>query len=212
MKRKSRSARPEPGWELEESLWRRGYSPVVGIDEVGRGALAGPVIVAAVVLSYGDYSYADSKTLKPSLREQLALHVREHALAWAVGSASASEIDRYNVLVATHMAASRALYELPIPYQALVTDYLRLEATCPVVAVPKADSRSRQVAAASILAKVTRDEHMVEMAADYPEYGFEKHKGYGSVEHLKALHRIGACHLHRRSFRPVVQRRLFEPS
>jgi ribonuclease HII len=185
---------------------------VVGIDEAGRGALAGPVVAAAVVLSFGSYAYVDSKTLNAASRERLAAHVRQCALAWAVGSASAAEVDRYNVLVATHLAASRALQGLPLAVKALVTDYLKLEVSCPVLAVPRGDSRSYQVAAASIVAKVTRDQMMVGAAVNHPGYGFENHKGYGSIEHLQALHRLGPCHFHRKTFKPVAQPRLFGPS
>ncbi|MDZ7704275.1 MAG: ribonuclease HII [Trueperaceae bacterium] len=202
-----------PDWQLESQLFARGYSPVAGIDEAGRGALAGPVVVAAVVLPYApSYPFDDSKRLSAAQRERLADAVRECALVWALGAASADEIDRLNVLRATHLAAVRALAQLG-GVRALVTDYLKLSFAGPVVAPPRADQQSYQVAAASILAKTARDAAMRDYEHDFPHYGFAAHKGYGSAQHRDALARYGACSLHRRSFRPVYelthQHRLF---
>ena len=198
-----------PDWELEAQLWRSGYSPVAGIDEAGRGALAGPVVAAAVILPLGEYPFRDSKTLSVEARADLAGEVKRSALAWAVGLASAQEVDRLNVLQATHLAAKRALSALALSPSALVTDYLWLDVPHPVTAVAKGDSRSLQIAAASILAKTHRDALMQAYANDYPAYSFEKNKGYGAPVHLNALDLHGPCTIHRRSFRPVSQRRLF---
>jgi ribonuclease HII len=199
----------DPGWSLERPLWTAGFSPVAGIDEAGRGALAGPVVAAAVILPFGPHPFRDSKVLTAAARERLALQVKRVALAWALGSASAAEVDRFNVLRATHLAAARALAELvPIP-KALVTDYLALAWPGAVRAEAKADAHSVQVAAASILAKTERDALMRGWSERYPAYGFESNKGYGSPLHLDALARRGPCPLHRRSFRPVAQPRLF---
>lgn len=198
-----------PSWELEADLWRRGYSPVAGVDEAGRGALAGPVVAAAVILPLGDHPFQDSKTLSAATRAVLADEVKRCALAWGIGLACAQEVDSLNVLKATHLAAQRALIMLKLSPQALVTDYLWLRSPWPVLAVAKGDSRSLQIAAASILAKTHRDALMETSAEKYPPYGFEKNKGYGAPVHLNALEQHGPCELHRRSFRPVAQRRLF---
>lgn len=190
-------------------FWRRGYSPVAGIDEAGRGALAGPVVAAAVVLGRGHEGYRDSKLLTPKRRGELAHEIRHTAVAWAVGYAEADEVDRVNVLQATRRAAVRALSGLGLRPEALVTDYLQLDVDVPVLAVPRADSTSASVAAASILAKVTRDELMCRLDQTVPGYGFSSHKGYGSGRHLEALQRLGPSPAHRRSFKPVRQARLF---
>ncbi|ADI15713.1 ribonuclease HII [Truepera radiovictrix] len=194
-----------PDWRLEHTLWQRGYGVLAGVDEAGRGALAGPVVAAAVVLPRGDHPFRDSKTLSPAARETLAEEVRRRALAWAVGCASASEVDRLNVLQATHLAAQRALCALAgrVAVDGLVTDFLKLPFPGPVLAVPKADATSVQVAAASLLAKTVRDALMRRLGERYPAYGFARHKGYGSSTHLRALAAHGPCPEHRRSFGPV---------
>jgi len=202
---------PPPAWDLEAALWGRGYTPVAGIDEAGRGALAGPVVAAAVILPPGEHPFRDSKTLSAAAREALAETVRACALAWCTGEATPAEIDALNVLGATRLAARRAVAGLGLPPSALVTDYLHIGAGLPELAVARADARSFQVAAASILAKTTRDARMRAMAGDYPDYGFEGHKGYGSAAHLAALQRLGPCPEHRRTFAPVAQGGLFPP-
>lgn len=189
---------------MEASLWQRGYTPVAGLDEAGRGALAGPVVAAVVLLPVADYTFRDSKTLSPARREVLAAEVKAVALAWAVGLASAQEVDSLNVLQATHLASHRALDALGARLCGLVTDYLRLEPPYPVLAVAKGEAHSLQIAAASLVAKTHRDDLMREAARRYPQYGFASHKGYGSARHLDALARFGPCSLHRRSFRPVA--------
>lgn len=202
---RGKALEPGPGWGLERSLWHRGYGCVAGIDEAGRGALAGPVIAAAVVLPYGTYPFDDSKKLTPDVRENLAAEVKRVALAWAVGAASASEIDALNVLRATHLAAGRALAALSLQPDALVTDYLKLSFSGPVLAPPKADATSVQVAAASLLAKTTRDALMVALDSEMPEYGFASHKGYGAPLHLRALAAHGVSAAHRLTFGPVAR-------
>lgn len=200
-------AKLRPGWSLEQQLWACGYSCVAGIDEAGRGALAGPVVAAAVVLPHGEHPFDDSKKLTPAERERLAAEVRGCALAWAVGAASAAEIDALNVLRATHLAAGRALRVLTrnLSCDALVTDYLKLEFGGPVFAPPKADALSVQVGAASILAKTTRDALMVALDGDLPHYGFASHKGYGAPVHLRALAEHGPSAHHRFTFAPVAR-------
>lgn len=195
-------------------LWRAGHTPVVGVDEAGRGALAGPVVAAAVVLPVGEHPYRDSKTLKGPEREELAARARAEALAWAVGEASEREVDALGILKATHLAAARALRRLGPAARgaALVTDYLALEWPGPVLAVPRADQRSVQAAAASILAKTHRDRLMRQLAREYPGYGFERHVGYGTPQHRRALLELGPCDLHRLSFAPVAAAPLFGPA
>lgn len=194
-----------PDWTLEATLWARGICPVAGVDEAGRGALAGPVVAAAVVLPHGSHPYRDSKTLPPERREELALQVREEALAWGIGSACPAEIDELNILRATHLAAARALEQLRLRLvpAGLVTDYLRLDEPAEVLAVPRADSRSLQAAAAGVLAKVERDRLMCELAQQHPAYQFERNKGYGAPAHLAALRTDGPCEVHRMTFRPI---------
>ena len=199
-----------PGWWLEEPLWQAGLSRVAGVDEAGRGALAGPVVAAAVLLTpHQPYAYRDSKQLTAKQRERLAQEIAAHAVGWAIGCASAAEIDAVGVLHATQLAAQRALSSINPPPEGLVTDYLRLDFAGPVVAAIKADRQSLQVAAASILAKTYRDSLMQKLDDAYPEYGFATHKGYGTPCHLAALAQHGPCPEHRVSFRPVAQARLF---
>lgn len=203
---RSASAQPEvePSWGLEAQLWQQGCLRVAGVDEAGRGALAGPVVAAVVVLEPGRvYPYRDSKTLAPRTRAELAERVRVEASAWSVGAADPCEVDELNVLGATHLAVRRALAALSGGFDGLVTDYLKLALQAPEVAVPRADSLSFQVAAASIIAKVERDRLMVALDAELPGYGFAKHKGYCVSEHVAALARLGPSRHHRRTFAPV---------
>jgi ribonuclease HII len=195
-----------PMWQLEQQQHTNGYSLIAGIDEAGRGALAGPVAVAAVILPLDFFprQYRDSKTLSSGQRSKLALEIQAEAIAWAVEFAPATEVDEYNVLRATHRAASRALGRLGTAPEALITDYLKLETTLPILHPPKADSSSYNVAAASILAKTARDAYMVALGEQHSQYGFEMHKGYGSSQHLAALEEFGVLLEHRRSFAPVA--------
>lgn len=205
-----RSGEPlRPGWTLEYSLWSQGYPCVAGVDEAGRGALAGPVVAAAVVLPLGSYAFDDSKMLSAAVRETMAAEITQVALAWGIGLAGAAEVDRVNVLRATHLAAQRALVVLgcQLAPGALVTDYLKLDFPGPVLAPPRADATSVQVAAASILAKTTRDRIMRSLDARDPRYAFAAHKGYGAPTHLRALLEHGPSAQHRLSFSPVARAR-----
>ncbi|GAA5511575.1 ribonuclease HII [Deinococcus carri] len=196
-----------PDWAFEREHWRRGYFRVAGVDEAGRGAWAGPVTVAAVILPglATDYPFRDSKQLTPAARETLAAEVRRVALSWAVEHAWPEEIDRLNILGATHAAALRALARLDPPPQALVTDYLKLRTPLPLSAPPRADALSYSVAAASLLAKTERDRLMLELDARHPGYGFAAHKGYGAPAHRAALQRLGVSEVHRRSYAPIAR-------
>ncbi|WP_347241014.1 ribonuclease HII [Thermus sp.] len=189
---------------LEAGFWAQGLK-VAGLDEAGRGAWAGPIVVGAVVLLPGAYPFRDSKLLSPKERERLAEKVKEVALGFALGVAEVEEVDRLGVLEATLLAARRALAGLRPPPEALVTDYLALSTPLPLLAPPKADEQSPTVAAASILAKVHRDRIMAELDRLYPGYGFARHKGYGTPEHQEALLALGPSPVHRRRFAPVAR-------
>lgn len=194
-----------PDWAFERQHWRRGYFRVAGVDEAGRGAWAGPVTVAAVILpgTAQDYPFRDSKQLSAAQREEYAQEVQRVAVSWAVEHAYPEEIDRLNILGATHAAAARALARLDPAPQALVTDYLKLRTDLPILAPPKADALSYSVAAASLLAKTERDRLMTELDAQFPGYGFAAHKGYGAPAHRAALRELGVTEQHRRSYAPI---------
>jgi ribonuclease HII len=181
---------------------------VAGIDEAGRGPLAGPVVAAAVILDPKRRirGLADSKLLTPERREELAILIRERAVAWATGSAEVDEIDRINILHATMLAMTRAVAALAVPPDEALVDGNRCPAlACRVRAIVKGDRDVKAISAASIIAKTTRDAMLRELDKVYPQYGFAQHKGYGTPEHLAALDRHGPCPIHRRSFAPVVQ-------
>ena len=178
-----------------------------GVDEVGRGPLAGPVVTAAVVLGLPMPGLADSKQLSERDRTVFAKRIHEHALAVSIGRADVFEIDRLNILQATLLAMRRAVEGLPVTATLALIDGNRLPSLpTPAVAVVKGDARIPAISAASIVAKVARDREMVALAERYPCYGFERHKGYGTRQHLEALERFGPCPLHRHSFAPVRAR------
>ncbi|MCB2263020.1 MAG: ribonuclease HII [Candidatus Thiosymbion ectosymbiont of Robbea hypermnestra] len=177
-----------------------------GVDEAGRGPLAGPVTAAAVILDPARpvSGLADSKRLTPSQREALDQEIRERALAFAVAWATVEEIDRINILQASLLAMQRAVENLGVtPQCALVDGNRRPRLACPVETVVKGDATVPVISAASILAKVARDREMRMLDDKFPGYGFARHKGYPTRAHLAALHELGPCALHRRSFRPV---------
>ncbi|HID49435.1 MAG TPA: ribonuclease HII [Chromatiales bacterium] len=189
----------------------RGTRLVAGVDEVGRGPLAGPVVAAAVILDPDQPldGLVDSKQLSGSRREELAVRIRESALTWALGRAEVEEIDRINILQASLLAMQRAVAALQPAAEFALVDGNRLPVlACAAEAVIKGDTRVPVISAASILAKVARDREMVRLDAAYPGYGFAKHKGYPTRAHLEVLRREGVCDIHRRSFRPV--RRVLE--
>lgn len=179
---------------------------VAGVDEVGRGPLAGPVVAAAVILDPDRpiAGLADSKTLPAATRERLAGEIRGKALAWAVSRAEVEEIDEINILRASLLAMQRCIRALHIrPVRVLVDGMHCPDVDCAVEAMVKGDSRVPCIAAASIIAKVARDEEMLELDRHYPGYGFAQHKGYPTRSHMEALVRLGASPIHRRSFAPV---------
>lgn len=179
---------------------------ICGVDEAGRGPLAGPVFAASVILGADAAieGIADSKTLSARKREHLALAIRGGALAWAIGRAEVEEIDSLNILRASLLAMKRAVEALPLrPDEVLVDGQHCPELEFPVRAVVRGDRLVREISAASILAKTARDEEMLALHQGFPQYGFDKHKGYPTAEHLAALRRFGASVIHRRSFAPV---------
>jgi len=179
---------------------------ICGVDEAGRGPLAGPVSAAAVILdpSRPIEGLADSKKLTEKQRDQLAPIIRERALAWAVAYAGVDEIDQLNILQATLLAMKRAVQSLHIQPQQVLVDGLYCPQTgIPSQAIVKGDSKVAAISAASILAKTARDELMYKLHAQYPQYGFDGHKGYPTAAHLASLREFGVSDVHRRSFRPV---------
>lgn len=179
---------------------------ICGVDEAGRGPLAGPVVAAAVILPPNTplSGLNDSKKLSPRRRERLAAEIRATALAWAVAEASAAEIDEWNILRSTLRAMARAVAALPVmPDEVLVDGNQAPALEVPVRTIIGGDALEPAIMAASILAKTHRDARLVALDARYPEYGFARHKGYGTAAHLAALARLGPCPEHRRSFAPV---------
>lgn len=179
---------------------------IAGVDEVGRGPLAGPVVAAAVILDPDRpvEGLMDSKKLSEKRREELSLEIKETALAWAIARAEVAEIDEINILQASLLAMQRAVKQLTVaPQQVLVDGNRCPELPCPVQAIVRGDDSVPAISAASIIAKVARDNEMIQMAQQYPGYGFEGHKGYPTKKHLQALESLGVCPEHRRSFGPV---------
>lgn len=190
-------------WELENRIYEEGFSRICGVDEAGRGPLAGPVFAAAVILPRGLVidGLNDSKKLSGMRRETLFDEIREKALAYGIASASVEEIERLNILGATFLAMNRAIEALTLPPELALIDGnrsagIRIPARC----VVKGDSSCADIAAASILAKVSRDRLMLELAQKYPGYHFEQHKGYGTKQHYEALRELGPSPIHRPSF------------
>lgn len=190
-------------WEIEDSCYCGDIKVICGVDEAGRGPLAGPVCAAAVILPphLEIPGLTDSKKLTDKKRRELFPVIQEQALAYGIGFASEQEIDEINILQATFLAMQRALDQLPIrPDLALIDGNREKDFGLPVKTVVKGDSLSANIAAASVLAKVTRDDLMLEMAEKYPEYGFDVHKGYGTKAHYAALTEHGPSPIHRRTF------------
>ncbi len=190
-------------WAIEEELLSQGIVNICGIDEAGRGPLAGPVCAAAVILPPNTAipGLNDSKKLTDKRRRELMPVIKDQAIAWGIGFASHEEIDEINILQATFLAMERALSNLEVkPEFALIDGNREKDFGLPVKTVVKGDSLSANIAAASVLAKVTRDDLMEAMAAEYPGYGFEIHKGYGTKAHYAALTELGPSPIHRMTF------------
>ena len=190
-------------WEIEDENYAQGFSVICGVDEAGRGPLAGPVYAAAVILPKHLQipGLNDSKKLSDKRRRELFPVICEQALAYGIGFATEQEIDEINILQATFLAMERAMAQLKCPPElALIDGNRHKDFGLPVKTIVKGDSRSANIAAASVLAKVSRDDWMISMAEKYPEYGFEIHKGYGTRAHYEALEAHGPCPIHRMSF------------
>lgn len=182
---------------------------IVGIDEAGRGPLAGPVVASAVILSraYINKKINDSKQLTEKAREELFIEIKNNAIAVGVGIVSAEEIDKLNIYEATKVAMKRAIEDMHHEYDLILTDAMPLKNVgAPVIDIIKGDAKALPIAAASIIAKVTRDHIMDDLAKQYPEYGFDKHKGYGTKLHMDALKKYGPIKgIHRYSYKPVYE-------
>jgi ribonuclease HII len=201
---------PRPDLSFELNLWNKGVEVVAGIDEAGRGAWAGPVFAAVVVFPpdlklYNILSGVDdSKRLTPAKRADCAGLIKQTSLAWNVGSASSEEIDQIGILPATILSMKRAIQGMSLLPQHLLVDFLTLpQCSMPQTPLVKGDARSLSIAAASILAKTSRDCKMVSLGITYPGYGFERHKGYGTAFHRERLETLGPSPIHRTSFQPL---------
>ena len=199
-----------PSLTEERKLWRAGFVRVAGLDEAGRGALAGPVVAGAVILPVNSKQEGlwaevqDSKLLSPARREALAARIQAQAAAWSLGEASAAEIDASGIAPATRLAMRRAVQALSPPPDHLLIDWVQLKSlNLPQQSFTKGDLRIVSIAAASILAKVHRDRLLCQLHENYPAYGFHSHKGYGARSHLAAIEKFGPCPAHRRSFSPI---------
>lgn len=207
-----------PTYEREEALIAQGYSMVAGVDEVGRGPLAGPVMAGAVVLPgvHMDWfdDVRDSKLLSAAKRALLAPMIRRDSIAFGIGAASVAEIDRLGIAKATMLASVRSIRNLGLKPAYVLTDNVKLRGIgVPYTAVPDGDTICISIAAASVIAKVARDEIMAEMDKRYPEYGFARHKGYATAEHMERINQIGVCEIHRKTFSPakeILMRPMFE--
>lgn len=181
---------------------------IAGVDEVGRGPLAGPVVAAAVILNpeKNIAGIKDSKKLTEKQRENLAEKIREHAIAFAIAQCDVHEIDKINIFQASLLAMQRAVMQLSIqPHKVIVDGKFSPQLPYPTQAIIKGDETEVEISAASILAKVFRDQYMKQLHDTYPQYGFAQHKGYGTAFHLAAIKQYGICPIHRRSFKPVFE-------
>ena len=188
----------------EKELYNQGIKSIAGIDEAGRGPLAGPVVVGCVIMPRDSMieGVNDSKKISEKKREKLYEQITQEAIAWSVGIVDQKEIDEINILNATKKALTTAVKELKIKQDRILVDALQGIDTCgiPYTSIIKGDAKNYSIAAASILAKVTRDRIMLEWDKVYPEYGFAKHKGYGTAAHIEAIRKNGICMLHRKTF------------
>lgn len=211
VRRRGRRSKPKPTLAEERALCAQGYRHIAGLDEAGRGAWAGPVVAAAVILSLGDLNLSrsldgvrDSKQLSPRQRDALYELIRAVAVAVGVGVVSPEDIDAMGIVPATRRAMAAAVAQLSLSPDFLLIDFLHLdEVALPQKGIVKGDAHCLSIAAASIIAKVTRDRLLIEWEETYPGYGFARHKGYGTRQHRAALNDLGPCGIHRRSYAPV---------
>lgn len=190
----------------EKKLYKKGINLIGGIDEVGRGPLVGPVVAACVILPKNFYheDIKDSKKISEKKRERLYDLIMENALSIGIGVIDSQRIDEINIYEATKEAMILAVNNMKIKPEYLLIDAMKLNIDIPYEAIIKGDAKSESIAAASIIAKVTRDRMLIELDKEYPMYGFKKNKGYGTKEHLEAIKKYGVINSHRRSFKPVM--------
>ncbi|WP_404432946.1 ribonuclease HII [Sutcliffiella horikoshii] len=193
--------------KYERDLWEKGSRYIAGIDEVGRGPLAGPVVAAAVILpeDFQLYGLTDSKKLSPQKRELFYDYIKKNALSYGIGIVMPSDIDKVNIYEATKLAMIEAVGNLSRTPDHLLIDAMKLDVDITQTSIIKGDATSISIAAASVLAKETRDTYMKNLAVEFPQYGFDKNMGYGTREHLIALEEVGVTREHRRSFSPVKE-------
>jgi ribonuclease HII len=192
-------------YQYEQDLYDKGITLIAGVDEAGRGPLAGPVVAAAVILKKGaTFTYVDdSKKLTEKQRELALLEIKSQALAIGIGISSVEEIDLINIYRAAREAMLSAISQLKVKPEFLLIDAMPMEIDIPYLSLIKGDALSVSIAAASIVAKTTRDAYMLEMDKIFPEYGFKQHKGYGTKQHLDALERYGITPIHRKTYEPM---------
>ena len=192
-------------YQYENELYEKGVKYIAGVDEAGRGPLAGPVVAAAVILKKGaTFTYVnDSKQLTEKQRELALIEIKENALAIGIGICSVDEIDLINIYRASREAMISAIRQLKIKPDFLLIDAMPMEIDIPLLSIIKGDTLSVSIAAASIVAKTTRDGYMMEMDKLFPEYGFKNHKGYGTKEHLEAIKTYGITPIHRKTYEPI---------
>lgn len=192
-------------YTYENELKKQGYKYIVGTDEVGRGPMAGPLVVACVILPDDEIieGLNDSKKLTEKKREELSKIIKEKAIEYQIQYMSVEEVDELNVYEASRQAMIKCIRKLKHKVDYVLSDAMPLDFEYPCLSIIKGDSKSASIAAASIIAKVERDHYMVELAKQYPMYGFDKHKGYVTKAHLQAIEQYGVCEYHRMSFAPV---------
>jgi ribonuclease HII len=192
-------------YQFEDELYEKGITYIAGIDEAGRGPLAGPVVAAAVILKKGaKLNYVDdSKKLSEKQRQKALIEIKENALAIGIGISSVDEIDRINIYRAAREAMHSAIKQLKIKPEFLLIDAMPMEIDIPSKSIIKGDQKSISIAAASIVAKTTRDQYMIEMDKVFPLYNFKQHKGYGTKEHIELIKRHGYTPIHRKTYEPI---------
>ncbi len=196
-------------YEFEKTLWEKGITYIGGVDEVGRGPLIGPVVTACCVLpkDFICEGLTDSKKLSEKKRNLFFEYIKEHAICYGIGMCTPEEIDEYNIYEATKIAMKRAIQEVQkqVPLEHVLIDAMPLDLDIPSTSIIKGDAKSISIAAASVLAKVTRDRMMYELDQTYPEYGFGKHKGYPTKAHIEAIHKYGLIDGYRKTYGPVKE-------
>lgn len=192
-------------YEYEHKLYEQGVTYIAGVDEAGRGPLAGPVVAAAVILKKGaKLKYVnDSKQLSEKQREKACEEIKKHAVSISIAISSVEEIDRINIYRATREAMHSAIHKLSIKPEFILIDAMPMEIDIPSQSIIKGDTLSISIAAASIIAKTTRDQYMLEMDKVFPQYQFKKHKGYGTKEHIELIYQLGPTPIHRKTYEPV---------